>query len=50
MIKPLEFPIKKCSHQFPSKIKVIESSVNCETTVEVCPLCGEHLSQPKTEC
>ncbi len=31
-------------------LKVIESIVTCETTVEVCQDCGKILTEPKTNC
>lgn len=40
-----------CTHpKEAQRIKVIETIVNCETTVIVCSLCGEHLTEPETEC
>ena len=47
---------KYCHKQFtdfplPEKhIKVIGGAVNCETTVEACTLCGQHLTEPNTDC
>lgn len=46
----------KCDHQTipcdheKTHIKVIESIVTCETTVEVCEDCGKILTEPKTDC
>ena len=38
-----------CEHSI-TYLKVIESIVTCETTVEVCENCGEILTEPKTYC
>lgn len=38
-----------CPHKI-IYLKVIESIVNCETTVEVCEDCGKIVTEPKTDC
>lgn len=41
----------RCLH--PDKfirIHVTKSSVNCETTVKKCGICGHYLSKPETDC
>ena len=38
-----------CPHD-KAKIKVIESTTTCETTVLVCVACEKQLTEPKTEC
>lgn len=38
-----------CPHLI-SKIKVLESSATCETTIEVCADCNQPLTESKTEC
>lgn len=38
-----------CPHNI-TYLKVIESVVTCETTVEVCEDCGKILTEPKIDC
>ncbi len=38
-----------CPHN-DKYLRVVESCVNCETTVLVCKSCGQILSEPKIEC
>ena len=38
-----------CLHR-NTKTQVIESIVNCETTIIICQDCGMKLTQPKIEC
>jgi hypothetical protein len=39
-----------CPHTYGEKIKVIQSTVTCETTVIVCAFCQKELTEPKIEC
>lgn len=40
-----------CTHPPEAqKTEVLETCVNCDTTVVVCHWCGKQLSEPKTDC
>jgi len=40
-----------CKHPASArKTIVLGSAVTCETTVTKCAFCGEHLTQPQTDC
>ncbi len=41
--------MEKCKHEL-KRVKVLESTATCETTVLVCMECGQELEPPKTEC
>lgn len=42
---------KECAHPYQSHYtKILDETVNCETTVTACALCGKHLTEPETEC
>lgn len=41
----------ECIHPLFSRYThVVETAVNCETTVQKCALCGKTLTEPKTDC
>lgn len=40
---------EECQHDIVH-VKVVQSTTTCETTVEVCELCGKEVTEPKTDC
>lgn len=41
---------EECTHPKEPIIKLLGSNCTCEVTVLACPDCGEHLSEPETDC
>jgi len=42
---------KECKHPpVAHRTIVLESVVTCETVVTQCAFCGEHLTEPETDC
>lgn len=41
---------ENCKHPLPAHTIVIAVAVTCETTVQACPCCGKHLTNPQTDC